>query len=115
GNAAFRLICTNAPRRALGLGLVASAPDVAGTNFLALGMTLHVDPFASAVFLGLDFFSDPVGVGAAALPIPNLPSLAGATLYGQSIWIEDAPNGQLTSGAFVGLVSSVGLSFTIQP
>ncbi|HKE01346.1 MAG TPA: hypothetical protein VKE69_10085, partial [Planctomycetota bacterium] len=62
GNAAFRLVCAAAPPSALGLGLVASAPDVAGHDLFGVGVLLHVDLLLSTTLLPVDFASDATGL-----------------------------------------------------
>src|SRR4029434_2174344 len=77
----FALACNHAPASALGLLLIGNAQDVAGTNVLGLGVSFHVDLFASSVLLGLDMTSNAAGYGVGAAPIPNDPSLAGVAIF----------------------------------
>ncbi len=112
GNARFGFATTNAPRLALGLGLVTDAQDLAGSDPFGLGLLLHVSFAAKEVF-GLDARSDPSGTGFVAAPIPNTPALAGQSFFAQTIWVE--PAGFACSPAVASLVSSRGLSLTIQP
>jgi hypothetical protein len=79
---------TGAPTpSSLGLLLVADAQDAAGSDLFGFGFLLHVDFLASAFVLGLDATSDVDGYGVAPLPIGSVPSLAGATVYAQSLWL----------------------------
>lgn len=108
----FSLTSTNAPPNALGLVLVTNAANVQGSDPFFLGVTLHVDLFASTDTFTIDASSDAFGTGVAPAPIPNAPQLAGATYYAQTLWAW-----QLTS-CFLppyNLSTTNGLGITIQP
>jgi len=109
---AFGLKCGVVPASALGLGIIADVADVAGSDPIGLGLALHVDLFASALVVGVNFVSHGGGTAFAPAPIPNLPGLAGATLYAQGVFVEKAP--LACSAAALHLVSTKGLAFTIQ-
>ncbi|HKD99580.1 MAG TPA: VCBS repeat-containing protein [Planctomycetota bacterium] len=112
GNAAFALTCTNAPASALGLAILASAQDVAGSDPLRLGVLLHVDLLASTFAIPLSFASDASGSAAAPAAIPPTPGLAGATVFAQAIWVWPATATCDPSSA--GISSSRGLALTLQ-
>jgi hypothetical protein len=107
--------CTNAPARALGLGLITNAQDLTGSDPFFLGIFLHVDLFTTTELLALDFVSDPQGNGFVPAPTPNIPALAGLTFYFQGIWIESVPSGQACSPSPFHLTSTRGLAVTVQP
>ena len=105
----FQLTCEKAPASALGLGLVSAGQDLAGSDPLALGVAFHVDLFAPGL-IALDFTSDPTGRGYAAAPIPNDPTLVGASVYAQAVWFWSfaCPLGPFN------LSSSTGLKITFE-
>ncbi|MBI3820277.1 MAG: VCBS repeat-containing protein [Planctomycetes bacterium] len=111
----FALICTNAPRNSLGIGLVADAPDFAGSDPFYLNIKLHVDLLNAITLLSFDIYSDTGGSGFTSAPIPNNPSIVGQTFYGQCLWIENHIYGEDCSHGAYGLESSRGLIITIQP
>ena len=115
GNASFAVTTANAPPTSLGLGLVADAADLAGSDLFGLGLEVHVDLLASTLLFGVDAASDATGAGRLALPIPSAPALAGATLSAQTLWVEPPSSGLACSAAVLHLVSSKGLSFTLVP
>jgi hypothetical protein len=110
GNASFRLTGDRAPASALGLGLVATAADLAGSDPFGLGALLHIDPLASSQLLGFDFTSDAAGYASAPAPIPQIPQLQGSVWYAQALWAW----GAACSLPPFGLSSSWGLQITIQ-
>ncbi|MFN0207599.1 MAG: hypothetical protein ACKVS6_14935 [Planctomycetota bacterium] len=110
----FAMTCTNAPRNSLGQGVITDSPDFAGTDF-GFGIKFHVDLLLSTEIIGYDINSDSSGIAFTPASIPNNPSVAGQTFYAQSFWIERAADGQYCSYAPMALVSSNGISLTIQP
>jgi IPT/TIG domain-containing protein len=86
GNTGFHLTCTNAPPNALGLGLVTNVQDVGGSDVFGIGVLLHVNLIFSTEVYTLDFVSGPTGFGVAAVPIPNVPILAGSIYFAQALW-----------------------------
>lgn len=103
GNAAFALRCAAAPALAPGGLLLSSGADPAGSDPLGLGVTFHV---ALPGFLAaLPFPSDARGLATLPLPIPGDPSLAGADLYAQALFLWAPPCVPSPSG----LSSSTGL------
>ena len=110
GENAFRVVCSNTPANAAGL-LAMGTRVTNGWNPLGLGLTFHLG-FAIPVAV---MHSDPGGVGAAPLPIPAIPWLAGLTVHVQSFWIGDTGLGDTCSSASFELQSSRGLSITLQP
>ncbi len=112
GNAAFALRCSNAPASALGLGLAADGIDALGSDPFGLGLLLHVSLFASVDLVAFDFTSDANGLGAAPLPIPANPLLAGRVFAAQAIWAWPAACLELP---LYPLSSSEGHAFTILP
>ncbi|MFN0207394.1 MAG: FG-GAP repeat domain-containing protein, partial [Planctomycetota bacterium] len=111
----FSLSCSNAPANSFGFGIVTDSPDMFGTYLFGLGIKFHVDFSAATQILTYDFISDAGGSGYSPAPIPNHSSIAGQTFYAQTLWVENAANGQACSQAPFGLVSSAGLALTIQP
>jgi len=113
GSPDFGLSATGAPPSRAGLLLFGTAPDVAGTDVFALDFLYHVDLVGSAFLLVRTIRSDAGGTAYAPLPIPDNPSVAGATIYAQAFfaWPSD---GACDPSAF-GLTSSRGLAFTLQP
>jgi hypothetical protein len=107
----FLLTCTNAPSNAFGLLLVANASSPSGVDPFGIGAALHVDPFASTEFFGLDMFGGPAGTAHAPAPIPNAPALSGAVYFAQALFLE-SPG--LTCGPSpFRIVSSRGLAVQI--
>ncbi|QDU65384.1 FG-GAP repeat protein [Engelhardtia mirabilis] len=86
-SADFGFTCTNAPASSTGFLLVGNVADIAGSDLLGLGVTLHVNVLLSTPTLLLDFFSDASGDGFAPAPLPNSPSLVGAVLHAQGVWV----------------------------
>jgi hypothetical protein len=113
--AGFALTCTNAPPSSTGLGLLTNSQDLFGSDPFGIGILLHVDLLFATQVLNFDFKSDAGGSGSVALPIPNNPGLAGSTFFAQTIWIEHAADGQDCSPGLIHLLSSRGISITIQP
>lgn len=109
GNPAFTLRCTNAPASSLGLLAFAAAPDVAGSD-PGLGFIAHLQ--VSSLLLLATMISDNTGVGSFAFPIPPSPSLIGASLHTQALWLWSPA--VCTPSPF-GWSSSSGLTFTLQP
>lgn len=113
GNGAFGFSCTNAPAGALGFCVVGNVASVPGTDVLGIGLRMHVDLAASSLLVGINAFADAGGVGHAPAPIPADPSLAGAQLFAQMVWLWPA-SAPCDPSPF-GFSSSNGLAFTIQP
>ncbi|MEZ6037022.1 MAG: VCBS repeat-containing protein [Planctomycetota bacterium] len=110
GTADFRVQFTNVPPAREGLLLV-GAPFVAGWEAPGLGLRLH---------LWVLLYTSPMqgtidGTASHGCPIPNAPSLIGSTVHLQSVWVADPGRGDTCSLAALELVSSRGLSITIQP
>ncbi|MBL8694110.1 MAG: FG-GAP repeat protein [Planctomycetes bacterium] len=82
----FGITCNNAPPSSLGLGILANAQDAAGSDPFGIGVLLHVNLFAATEIITLDFFSDALGNGLAAAPIPNASALVGNTYYAMALW-----------------------------
>lgn len=98
----------------LGLGIVADAVDVAGSDPFGLGILLHVDLLLATEVLTFDFLSNASGSGFQPVPIPNDPMLIGQVFYAQSLWAEDTAGGLSCSVSPLHLVSSRGVAITIQ-
>ncbi|HKE00040.1 MAG TPA: hypothetical protein VKE69_03460, partial [Planctomycetota bacterium] len=113
GAASFGWKCTNAPASSVGLLLVGDAADLAGSDPLGVGVALHVDLLASSALFALACPSDVGGSAFAPAPIPNDPSLAGATLVAQALFVQPA---WLACGPSpLGLVASKGATIVVQP
>jgi hypothetical protein len=112
GNPYFAVTCSAAPATALGLLVIASDPDVAGSDSLGLGLTLHFS-LTSPSILGFDMPSDPFGAGLTKIPIPNDPLLQGAHFAAQGIWLWGTGACSPMPTPF-GLSSSNGLAIRVQ-
>ncbi|HKE01198.1 MAG TPA: hypothetical protein VKE69_09325, partial [Planctomycetota bacterium] len=112
GNSAFQITCDKTPPSSVGLGLVASAPDVAGHDLFGVGVAIHLDLALSPQVFTLDFLSDAAGHGAAAAPLPNNPGIVGAKLDAQAIWYWA---GACSLPSAYSLSSSKGLEITFLP
>jgi len=111
GQTAFALAADHAPPSSLGACIVADAQDVAGSDPVGLGVIFHFDVFTSTLLLALDMPTSADGKGSTPVPIPAVPSFAGAHVYAQTIW---AWGGACVLPPF-GLASTNGLAITIQP
>jgi len=111
GNPDFALTCNNAPASSLGLMAFADAPDVAGSDPLNVGLTVHLQVTAS-FFSIWAMSSDLSGEGSFSFAIPASQSLIGMQLYAQSIWAWDPA---VCSPSLINWSSSPGLAFTVQP
>ncbi|MBL8696404.1 MAG: hypothetical protein JNJ88_20070 [Planctomycetes bacterium] len=106
----FGITFNNAPPSSVGLGIVANAQDLAGSDPFSIGVLLHVNLFAATEIITLDYFSDALGNGLAAAPIPNAPTLVGDTYYAMALWAWPL------SACFLfdyGLSTSSGLAITV--
>lgn len=110
GNQDFHVLCSNAPANRHGLLLLGTC-EPNGWDPLGIGLVLHLGVLLEAGTMS----SDNVGAGVGRLPIPPAPFLAGLTVGLQSVWLADAGAGDTCSSAFAELVSSRGLSVTLQP
>ena len=109
GEAAFRVACSNTPPNAIGL-LAMGTRVTNGWDPLGIGLRWHLG-FAFPVGV---MPSDAGGAASAALPIPNIPWLAGLTVHVQSFWLGDPGLGNTCSPALYEFASSRGLSITLQ-
>ena len=110
GNPSFALLVANGPVGGLGLMAVAAAPDVAGSDPLGFGFQAHVQ--LGSLLVLATMLADPNGRGSYAFPIPPAPSLAGANLYAQSLWLWSPA---VCAPSPSGWSSSPGLAITLQP
>ena len=113
GNPSFAIVASNAPRSSAGFCVASDVQDLTGSDPLFLGITLQIGILSATELHGFPIVSDPSGAAFAPAPIPNNPALAGKTFYVQSFWVQ-AP-GMTCSPAVAALVSSRGLSVTLQP
>lgn len=111
GDAAWRVLATNAPPRSNGLLVLASLPEIAGADPVGIGAVLHVDLLSSSVVEAVNAASDPAGFSEIFLPVPNNAALHGITLSGQMIWVEKAA--QSCSASPFGIVTSRGYRFMV--
>lgn len=110
GNPAFELFCSEAPASTVGLGLLGSVQDLAGTDY-GYGFLMHVG-FGPGVFFSYTFLSDTDGFSTSdTFAIPAVPSLAGTELYAQAAFPWTGP----CSPSALGLSTSDGLKLVIQP
>lgn len=110
GNQGFHVLCSNAPTNTTGL-LLMGTRVTGGWDPFDLDLVFHL---GIALPVGT-MTSDSAGAGRGSLPIPALPFLAGLTVNVQSFWLADAGSGDTCSPAWLDLVSSRGLSVTLQP
>ena len=108
-NGDFQLRTTRCPPSALNLVLQSPTADVAGSDPLFLGITLHIGLFDPNLF-ALDMVSDPTGLGITPIPFPNDPSLVGYTGNFQTISLWTGP----CTPSQLGLSTSNALAVTVQ-
>lgn len=101
----FVLTCDHAPPSSIGLGFVSAFGDVAGSDPTGYGLTFHVG--FGGPLLVFPVASDANGVATIPAPIPNLQTIAGASVYFQVLWTWAACN-----PTAVGVSSSRGLKLT---
>ncbi|MCI0588206.1 MAG: PQQ-dependent sugar dehydrogenase [Planctomycetes bacterium] len=106
----WTLTTTNAPASSVGILALADVQDLAGSDPLGVGLTLHVSLGSPLLFL-LPMPSNASGTGSLTIPIPNSTALIGAILYGQTAW--GWPAGPCAPSS-IGASSSNGLEITIQ-
>lgn len=85
GNASFAITTSNAPPSGFGvlaLGDVAATSDPLG---IGLQFLVGASPGLPLALAGMN--SDPAGIGALPVPIPNNPTLAGAQFFAQTFWL----------------------------
>jgi hypothetical protein len=109
GNAQFYLSCSKTSANAIGLLLIGNSATIAGADPFNLGLLTYVG-FDSTELIAADMFSNFLGDGIAAVPIPPTPALAGSVYFAQALWFW---GGACASDSF-GLSSSNGLTLTIQ-
>jgi hypothetical protein len=103
GNAAFALVCTNAP--APGTGVAQFSLSLLPQALPIAGFELWVDP--AQLFLALPVSRSVLGAAALPLPVPNSPAVVLATTAVQFLWLDAcAPQG---------LSASSGLQLLILP
>jgi hypothetical protein len=113
GNASFAIVGSNAPVNSVGLTIGSDVSLRNGSDTLGVNIAFHVAFAGATELFALDASSGPSGEQFAAVPIPSNPSLVGKTYFVQSFWVEPAI--QRCTQGLAGLVSSRGLSITIQP
>jgi hypothetical protein len=104
GNAAFSLICYDAPANANGAVFFSFARQTPPLSFL--GILLHLDP-AQLLPIGISVGSLGNGASRMALPLANNPTTVGVQFHSQFVFLAG------TCGPFA-IVGSEGLSVTIQ-
>lgn len=107
GNAAFALVGDRLQPSAPAFVLVGTAADVAGSDPFGLGVILHVQAAGLSV---VTVSSDAFGVAALTIPLPNVASLVGASLFAQSASFFTA----CLPSPF-GLATSNGVGLTVLP
>jgi hypothetical protein len=104
GNGGFAVTCGGAPPNGLGiLGL--SDAGLSSPVFIA-GASIWIDPLSSRLF-GALVWSDALGGAQVSVPIPGIPSLAGAAAYAQFAWPDACASG--------GISASNALEIVVQP
>jgi hypothetical protein len=102
---------TNLMPRRTGIGLLGLVGLPSGSDVLGLGFLWHVGPFVPLITFPMQ--SDAGGVAAYVQTLANDPTIVGATLYLQTVWIE--PIAQTCASSPFGITSTRGLQLTIQP
>ncbi len=109
GNAAFAVICGNAP--AGGAGLLGFSGALLATPIPILGVQIWID-LASPLLLAVTAIADPTGAAEVSIPIPALPALAGSAVYVQFAWA--GPNAPPPCPP-TGVSASNALEIVVQP
>lgn len=110
GNNNFSLDCTGGPQSGLGICIITTGADFAGTPLPALGTILQIDLFGSPIFASFDIETNHLGYCSAPAPIPNDPQLSGQNVFAQAFFVwPECPFSPPRS-----LSSSAGLSITFQ-
>ncbi|MBI3819428.1 MAG: VCBS repeat-containing protein [Planctomycetes bacterium] len=115
GNPNFTITGLHAPPNSLGAFVIVDAQDAAGSTPFGFPLITHLDFAAATQLFIFDVVSDAGGSSFVPAPVPNLPTLAGQSFYGQSYWVEDITNGRACSPSTFEILSSLGLKITIQP
>lgn len=105
--------CSNVPAASLGVLLIGDVYNSAGSDYLNLGVVLHIDPFLSSYLAGISILSDSTNAASITIPATGLAPLIGTTHVAQALWVSEP--WFACSGAYMGLHSSNGLLITIQP
>ncbi|TAJ16174.1 MAG: hypothetical protein EPO68_11530 [Planctomycetota bacterium] len=108
----FELRANHAPAAGVGILVLSSAQDLAGSDPLGLGVVTHVGVLPPAVLIPRVLVADAQGLAMKAFALPSDPSAAGATLYAQAFWVWPSASCAALPGV---LSSSSGLAVTLQP
>ena len=106
GNTAFSIYSTNTQIGKPGVLLVGGSRQVPA--FGLLGVELHVG--LAGPLISVPLTSSVVGSAEVTIPLPANPQLAGASLVGQFLFVEDTSCSSAT-----GLVATAGLDSVLQP
>lgn len=109
----FAFLCSMAPVNSFGVGIVTDSQDLVGTFLQDWGVLLHLDATTATEVETFNFASGQNRLGVGPIPIPNDPKFIGETFFAQSLWIQSF--GDACSGSPLNLVSSNGVSITVQP
>ena len=108
GNSAFTLLCNDAPAgAATGFVILAAGPASPPTTIFGVDLWVNL----AGANIVLPAAANARGASDVALPIPSGPSIVGATLFAQFLWIGPAAPPPCPPG---GLSASNALSITIQ-
>jgi hypothetical protein len=107
------ITASNAPASATGLFFFGDAFANPGVDSLFTGALLHVDLFQSTIVASAPMVSQSGGTASLFIPGQPSPQIIGTTLFAQAAFVE--PPTSQCSGALAGIVTSRGLSITIQP
>lgn len=110
GDASFSFVTSLAPPTALGLGLLSTIQDLAGSDPFGIQVILHVGLLGAPEVLPFDMVSDATMTGNATLGIPNVPALVGNIYYAQSLWAWTS----ICNPSLYGLSTSNGLRIVVQ-
>ncbi|MCI0585329.1 MAG: hypothetical protein L0323_00650 [Planctomycetes bacterium] len=110
GNAAFVVTCGNAPPSAVGYLAFSDAP--LASPLVIIGVQIWIDP-ASPQFFLLPVNSNTAGVAQVPIPVPGIPSLAGAQVYTQFAWA--GPSAPSPPCPPIGISASNALAIVVQP
>ena len=108
GNTAFELMSARAAPNTI--GVFAAATARLPTPLSILGVDIWIDPTSQLV--ATTIFSDALGIGRVAIPIPNNPALAGQQFFMQLLWSSPATAPACPS---LGWSATPALDIVIQP
>ena len=113
GNADFRLLANHLPPNSMGWFLLGTSSNVPGSDPFGVGALLQINPLP--VLSLIPSQADASGQADQAFPIPLNGQLVGFPFYLQVVHSGAAALGQDCSASPLPLVSSRGLTLSVQP